>query len=146
MAFIKEYITSEDIDFLNTLEIYNYHQKNIKCWNEKNIWMVDREKEIYFIYVGGSMNLEQDPQQYELIWKGKKVVIFQDNYSHDNKWILSGIYAPVEFEPMEEQLLDVIRMVLNEYYRIRFWRSETTYKTDELIVNNIEVTYKKEVK
>ena len=95
MKFTRDYISPEDAVMLNQLEIYDYDKKIIRKWKANDSWLIEQEQKIYFVQVGGSGNLEQAPQQYDLIWKGRKIVIFKDNYSSYDNWNLLGIYAPI---------------------------------------------------
>lgn len=142
MEFIKEYLSAENATLLNQLEIFDYDREDIRKFGERDCWLVERDEKIYFVYVGGSGNLEQAPQQYDLIWKDKKVVIFKDNYSSYNTWNLCGIYAPTEFKSIETALTALIKIVLEENHKMYI----AIQNTEKFTVNNFEITYRDEVK
>ena len=146
MKFTRDYISPEDAVMLNQLEIYDYDKKIIRKWKANDSWLIEQEQKIYFVHVGGSGNLEQAPQQYDLIWKGRKIVIFKDNYSSYDNWNLLGIYAPIEFKSVEATLIELIEIVLNENHRIDIRRSEIIYNTEKFTVNNLNICYRDEVK
>ena len=77
MAFVKERIPEADKDLFNSFDVYDYDNREEHTkWSPDSKWVVDREREIYFFYVSGGHHLEQHPyQQYDLIWRGEKVVI-----------------------------------------------------------------------
>lgn len=124
MAFVKERISEADKDLFNSFEAYDYDNERILTWGlaggPRSKWVVDREREIYFFYVSGGHHLEQHPyQQYDLVWKGKKVVIFlQARSNYDTKpdgsqysyhsYDIVDIRAPMELKKHERELIKLI--------------------------------------
>ncbi len=146
MNFEREYISSSDESLFNQFEMYDYDKQIICKWREGYNWLVEREQEIYFVHVGGSGNLEQAPQQYDLIWKGKKIVIFKDNYSSYHCWNLLGIDAPIELKEYESELIELINIVLEENHRVNICRSGLIYHNEKFTVNNFKITYRDNVR
>ncbi len=146
MSFKKEYIPQDYEELFNSFEIYDYHRQCLRKWCPSDKWLADVNKEIYFMYVGGSCNLEQDPQQYNLVLKNKKIVIFVDNYSSHDNWKLLGIYVPIELQSHEDELIELIKYVLQENHRVDISKSGYVYSEKNLTINNFHILYKDVVK
>ncbi len=75
MAFVKEIVPEADKELYNSFEIKDeldeLDKNYIYKWYPDNEWVVDREREIYFIYVTGGQN-EAHPMQFNLIYNGEK--------------------------------------------------------------------------
>ena len=122
MAFVKEKIPESDKDLFNSFDVYDYDNKMEHTrWSPDSKWVADRKREIYFFYVSGGHHLEQHPyQQYDLIWKGRKVVIFLHKWgNYDPKidgslcscysYDIVDIHAPTEFKKYEHKLISLIK-------------------------------------
>ncbi|MBQ2799570.1 MAG: hypothetical protein IJF09_09315 [Ruminiclostridium sp.] len=113
MAFQMEYLTDEDIQFLNSFNIYNRKRCCInKSWYHNSKLLADTEREIYFIYIDGSGNIEQCPHHYALIWKGTVFILYRNSYNFDD-WYVD---APYKFKFCKEELIELVNEVLAEYY------------------------------
>lgn len=139
MAFVKERIPEADKDLFDSFEVYDYDNKRIHTWElaggPRSKWVVDREREIYFFYVYGGHHLEQHPyQQYDLVWNGRKAVVFLQKWlNYDTKtdgsqcsyygYDIVNIRAPMEFKKHERELINLIKeaievdhaIVINNY-------------------------------
>ena len=139
MAFVKERIPEADKDLFNSFEAYDYDNGRIHTWglagSSSSKWVVDRDQEIYFFYVYGGHHLEQHPyMQYDLIWKGKKAVIFIEhsvsrNPTTDNPMRLHSIYnvvgirAPKEFKNCESELISLIKELIRADHSVSITNS-----------------------
>lgn len=124
MAFVKERIPEADKDLFDSFEVYDYDNGRIHTWKlaggPKSKWVVDRQNEVYFFYVSGGQHLEQHPyKQYDLVWEGKKVVIFIQGWkNYDTKtdgsqcsyysYDIVNIRAPMELKKYERKLTKLI--------------------------------------
>ncbi len=100
MAFVKEIVPEADKELYNSFEIKDeldeLDKNYIYKWYPDNEWVMDREREIYFIYVTGGQN-EAHPMQFNLIYNGEKVVLYctMDTYktpTQDNPMKLHSVY------------------------------------------------------
>lgn len=147
MAFVKERIPEADKDLFNSFDVYDYDNGEDSIftkWYPDRKWVVDREREIYFFYVFGGHHLEQHPyQQYDLIWKGKKTVIFVEvsvsgNPTPDNPMRLHSVYnivdirAPMEFKKCEGELISVITKAIKADHSVDILNSGTFSSEDTL--------------
>ena len=75
-------------------------------------WNVDKEREIYFIYLGGG-TLER-PSIYALIWKSKKVIISVESRSYKDNvhWLIESIKASKALEHDKEKIVEIIKEVV----------------------------------
>lgn len=127
IAFVKERIPEADKDLFNSFDVYDYDNGEDSIftkWYPDRNWVVDREREIYFFYVFGGHHLEQHPyQQYDLVWKGEKIVIFLDmhcgNTTNDNDprcfnttYDIISIRASKELKKHERELISLIKEVI----------------------------------
>ena len=150
MAFVKERISEADRDLFNSFDVYDYDnsEEHTKCSPDSK-WVVDREREIYFFYVSGGHHLEQHPyQQYDLVWKGKKVVMFIEksvsrNPTPDNpmrmhsEYNIVGIRAPMEFKKCEGELISLIKKAIKSNHSVNILNSGTFPNENTL---NIRIT------
>lgn len=141
MSFIKEYIPKKDEELFNLWKMYNYDKENIRKWNPYDKWLADRERKIYFMHIGGSGNLEQAPQQYNLIWDNKKIVIFIDNYSGIHDWNILKIYAPNELKLVETELITLIKTVIEENHKVDIYKGGYIYCATKMTINNLHNIY-----
>lgn len=77
MAFIYEELTEEDKEFFNSFGFYKALSSVSKA-DPPLGWVSDREREIYFVSLGGQgyrFDEEHPPTYYRLIWKGKLIKI-----------------------------------------------------------------------
>lgn len=114
MAFVKEYLTKQDKELLDSWKIRK-EGKFIDPSIYKS-WNVDKEREIYFIYLGGG-TLER-PSIYALIWKSKKVIISVEarSYKEDVHWLIASIKASKALEHDKEKIIEIIKEVVPIFY------------------------------
>ncbi|MGN0639659.1 MAG: hypothetical protein ACI4JT_01775 [Oscillospiraceae bacterium] len=127
MPFIKEIVPEADKELFNSFEIkdeLDEHDKDyIYKWiPERREWVVDREREIYFIFVTGGQN-EAHPMQFNLIYNGEKVVLYctMDTYktpTKDNPMKLHNVYyitsivMPKALDGKQETIIEIIKQSL----------------------------------
>ena len=127
MAFVKEIVAQADEELYNSFEIKDEMSDRFKDYiykwlPEEREWIVDREREIYFIYVTGGQN-EAHPMQFNLIYNGKKVVLYcaMDTYkipTQDNPMKLHSVYniiriiMPKSLEGEQETVIEAIKSAL----------------------------------
>lgn len=130
MAFVKEIVPEADKELYNSFEIKDeldeLDKDYIYKWlPERREWVVDREREIYFIYVTGGQN-EAHPMQFNLIYNGEKVVLYctMDTYktpTQDNPMKLHSVYdiikikMPKSLEGEQEAIIDIIKSALMKF-------------------------------
>ena len=117
MAFIHEYVPREDWDLYNSFGLVN------KCIdigqkiaaNENSIWMVDKERKVYFVMTGviGREGIEY----YTLVLEGKKVNIiagFERRFDNGMQrgYKVSSIIADKKLESQESEYLEIIKEAL----------------------------------
>ena len=117
MAFINEYVSKEDWDLYNSFELVN---KSINIGqrivaNEHSGWIVDREKDIYFVRAG--VLGREGIGYYTLILEGKKVNIiagFERRFDNGMQkgYKVDSIIADKRLESREKEYLEIIREAL----------------------------------
>lgn len=141
MAFVKERISEADKDLFDSFKVYDYGNERTLTWElvggSMAKWVVEREQEIYFFYVSGGHHLEQHPyQQYDLIWKGEKTVIFIEKYvkrnpTTDNPMRLHSIYNVVEvraskaLKNFQDKLIILIKELIKAEHSVNVLNSGT---------------------
>lgn len=141
MAFIKERISEADKDLFDSFKVYDYGNERTLTWKlaggSTSKWVVNREQDIYFFYVSGGHHLEQHPyQQYDLIWKGEKTVIFIEksvkrNPTTDNPMRLQSIYNVVEvhaskaLKNFQDKLIILIKELITAEHSVNILNSGT---------------------
>ena len=117
MAFIHEYVPREDWDLYNSFGLVN---KSIDIGqkiaaNENSIWMVDKERKVYFVMTGviGREGIEY----YTLVLEGKKVNIiagFERRFDNGMQkgYKVDSIIADKRLESREKEYLEIIREAL----------------------------------
>ena len=110
MAFVKEYLKKKEKELLGSWKIRK-EEKFIDPSIYKS-WNVDKEREIYFIYLGGG-TLER-PSIYALIWKSKKVIISVESRSYKDNvhWLIESIKASKALEHDKEKIVEIIKEVV----------------------------------
>ena len=129
MAFIKEIVPEADKELYNSFEIKDeldeYDKDFIYKWYPDNEWVVDREREIYFIFVTGGQN-EAHPMQFNLIYNREKVVLYcmmhvYDAPTPDNPMKLHCVYditeivMPKSLDGKQETIIEIIKQALIIY-------------------------------
>lgn len=117
MAFVDEYVPREDWDLYNSFELV---KKSIdigqkKVANEHSGWIVDRERDIYFIMTGAIGR--EEIEYYTLILEGKKVNIvagFERRFDNGMQrgYKVSSIIADIKLQSRECEYLEIIKEVL----------------------------------
>ncbi len=110
MAFVNAYLTKKEKELLGSWKIRK-EEKFIDPSIYKS-WNVDKEREIYFIYLGGG-TLER-PSIYALIWKSKKVIISVESRSYKDNvhWLIESIKASKALEHDKEKIVEIIKEVV----------------------------------
>lgn len=161
MAFIKEIVPEADKELYNSFEIKDELDERDKVYiykwlPERREWVVDREREIYFIYVIGGQN-EAHPMQFNLIYNGEKVVLYctMDTYdtpTQDNPMKLHSVYniteiiMPKSLEGEQEDIIDIIKSALMKFSTIMIrdghcFDNQNTFDFGKIAMP----TYKKEI-
>ena len=117
MAFIKEWLKEEDWELYNSFELYYDHK--LKKANENRLWTVDKERDIYFIFLGGG-GLDV-PEEHAIIWQNRKIRIMSDTKAVTEKtsgktflhWAVTNIWAEKSLEKKESELIQLIREILS---------------------------------
>ena len=132
MAFVKERIPEADKELFNSFEICDHTFRGrgrILEWHDERQWVADREKGIYFTFVGRDSD-ENHTFQYDLIWKGKKIIVNYIFWVKDepgkefaltyNQVICTvvGIRAPKELQQYEEEMIEIIKSVIRCHFTI----------------------------
>lgn len=117
MAFVKEYLTKQDKELLGSWKIRK-EGKFIDPSIYKS-WNVDKEREIYFIFLGGGA-LEH-PCTYALILNKRKVIINVEVRPSADKvcWIIERIIASKELEQHQDDIINIIKEVAAAIYKER---------------------------
>lgn len=153
MAFVKERISVEDKNLFNSFEVYDYDNERILTWalagGLSSKWVIDRKREIYFFYVSGGHHLEQHPyQQYDLIWNGKKVVIFLEKWgNYDAKsdeercshytYDIIDIRAPQEFMSLQREMVELIEELIKINHAIDITNNGIYKNKNTMTIKNI---------
>ncbi len=119
MAFIREWVQEKDWELYNSFELY-YNNEREEA-NQNCLWTIDRERNIYFIFLGGGA-LER-PQEYALIWEGRKIWMMVESKSIREQpndklrahWKIEGIRAEKSLEKYQDEMMSLIEEVLDEY-------------------------------
>ena len=109
MAFVRKDVKGKDKDFFNSFGII--YENNLVEADRFTMWTVDRERKIYFIYLGGGA-LEH-PNAYALIWKNRKVIITVEVRPSKKSigLLFEKIIATKELENFNEELEDIIKEI-----------------------------------
>ncbi|MDE6426208.1 MAG: hypothetical protein K2K89_08755 [Ruminococcus sp.] len=129
MAFIKELVSDSNEKLYLSFEMYDYDQQTISKLKPYATWVADHKQKIYFTFIGGG-SLEH-PQQFDLIWQNKKIVIFAeksvsrepliDNPVHMNcLYNIISIYAPTCFISQQTEMIDLIIEAFTVYHSTNF--------------------------
>lgn len=152
MAFVKERIPEADKDLFNSFDVYDYDNGEDSIftkWHSSRDWVVDRDEEIYFFYVFGGHHLEQHPyQQYDLVWKSKKVIVFLEMWGQRNSqnkgescshytYNIVRIYAPNEFKPLQQKMIELIKKAITVDHSIDILNSGVYYSKDTMKITSI---------
>lgn len=116
MAFIEEIVPKEDWEKYNSFELKYDGQDCIV--NEKIgrylSWHVDRERDIYLIFLGGCAN--ERPLTYALIWRKQKIIIDAEvratieylGAESESHWYIKRIKATQEMSSYKNELIEII--------------------------------------
>lgn len=110
MAFVKEKILEENKELFDSFNLcYDGVKREV---NKFTYWLVDKEREIYFIYLGGGA-LEH-PYVYALIWKNRKVIITVESrsYKENVHWLIESIKASKSLEQDKKAIIEIIKEVV----------------------------------
>lgn len=146
MAFVKELVSEEDRVLYNSFAVYDYDHQCVHECHAHGTWLADREREIYFFYVSGGM-LEH-PEQYDLIWQGKTVVLFieatisriplENNPIHLKcEYDVISVRAPKEFQDCREEMIDLIKEVLTSYHAVNIIKGIPRENRNCMVIRHI---------
>lgn len=146
MAFVKELVSETDKELYKSFQMYDYNHKMISGLKLYTNWVVDRKSKIYFTYVSGG-TLET-PKQYDLIWRGEKIVIFmeivvkreplEDNLRHMRSLCkIISIRAPKRFMQQQDEMIGLIKDALEVYHSIDFIKGVPYENKNTLIITDI---------
>ncbi len=138
----KNYLTLLKLSTTHTEEEEKYFSGR-----QKKIWVADRENEIYFTFVGREWDEDRTPQ-YDLIWKGKKILVYytygvdsmplENNPTH--KLVVCTIvkiHAPKEFRQCEEEMIELIKSVIafdrnHEFFCNKLYEKKNTIEFEKI--------------
>ena len=108
MAFIKEKVL-EKKELFESFDL-TYDGKKREA-NDSTSWYVDKERDIYFVYLGGGA--WQVPNTYSLIWKNRKVIIDIDVRPTENEvhWIIERINSSNQLKHQKNDLINIIKEI-----------------------------------
>ena len=113
MTFVNEYIPEKDWELYNSFQLKTYDNKSILHADEYTMWVVDREREIYFIRLG--TGAFEQPEVFSIIWHGKKIIIHVDakvqvtESSNCLHWDISYVCAPKVLESNKNEIISLIK-------------------------------------
>lgn len=113
MAFIKEKVLEKNRELFESFNL-TYDGKKRKV-SEATIWYVDKERDIYFMYLGGAL---ETPKTYELIWKNRKAIINVETRPSNDKttWIMDMI-ASKQLESQKSDLMNILSEITFIMYK-----------------------------
>lgn len=146
MAFVKELVSKEDEKLYLSFEMYDYDNHTIHGLTTYTNWVADHEHEIYFTYISGGA-LEH-PQQYDLIWQNKKIVIFVETSIErkplaDNPmymichYNIIAIHAPKKFMSQQSEMIDLIKEVFKVHNSIDFIKGVPYENKNSMVIEGI---------
>ncbi|MCH5196341.1 MAG: hypothetical protein J1F28_06490 [Oscillospiraceae bacterium] len=111
MAFIKEKVLEKNRELFESFELM-FREEKIDA-SEFTSWYVDKEREIYFIWLGGGAL--QIPETYELIWKNRKAIITVEFRPSKEQiyCIINSIKASRQLEQQKDELMNIIMEIIS---------------------------------
>lgn len=116
MAFVFEDVPKADWELYNSFKLKSYNGKEELVADKYAMWRVDRERNIYFICLGGGA-FEQ-ARIYALIWQGEKLLIHLDSYAENMldastrvHWDICRIIAPKSLESKKDEIISLIKEI-----------------------------------
>lgn len=113
MAFIKEKI-ADNKQLYDSFHL-TYQGKKREVY-EFSKWYVDRERDIYFEFLGGGTS--DKPSTYAIIWEGRKVIIDVEVRvsKSEVKWFIEEIKASNKLQYNENKIIEIIKEIVREMY------------------------------
>ena len=148
MAFVYETIPEKDWGLFNSWKLKNTQgdlmilKEGIApksyCYYAEKDWIADREREIYFVYLGG-----QNRGQFKvnaLIWKGIKIIVtFQSKVTYAKEHSASILYYDV-LEILAPKILNLqkaeIVSIVNEVIEAKIYCNPNN-KNIRYSINNV---------
>ena len=116
MGFVYEKVPEADWELYNSFKLRNYDRNGLKEANQFSQWTADRDRDIYFIFIGG-VTLEM-PEEYAIIWNGEKIIIYVErrsvvvnSTSREIQWSIDFISAPKLLMARKDELISIIEEV-----------------------------------
>ncbi len=119
MAFVNEFVPENDWELYNSFNLYSATTGKRKKAGENSCWIVDRDREIFFILTG--VETRENIMDYTLVWQGKKVdITYYEGRSlrggvSDGTKIYYDIYsigADIELKKYEKEIIEIIKEFL----------------------------------
>ena len=113
MAFVFEKVPEKDWELFNSFQLKINDRAGILHADKYTWWVVDREREIYFICLKGGA-LER-PAVYEIIWRGKKIRFHVEKkvqVTESSKalhWNITYVCAPKSLESNKNEIISLIK-------------------------------------
>ena len=117
MAFVREIIVDGNKELYDSFNLI-YNGKNREA-NEFTTWYADKEREIYFVFLGGGV-FEQ-ASTYALIWKNKKIIIDVNIRPTENTvyWLVEKIIAPENLRNQSKNIIKIFGEAVRAMYTER---------------------------
>ena len=114
MAFIKEKVLEKNRELFESFNL-TFREEKIDA-SEFTSWYVDKEREIYFIWLGGGAL--ETPKTYALIWKNRKAIIYVETRPSNDKttWIMDMI-ASKQLESQKSDLMNILSEITFIMYK-----------------------------
>jgi hypothetical protein len=145
MAFVRENVPKEYWNLYNLWNLRNTSNEP-QIANELKGWFADYEREIFFFSLGGFGGIDI-PQPNALMWNNECIIVYilrKTNIDNNTKYLyycITDITAPQILKNKENEILNLIEEVLNEYIFI-ILKDKTTKFTIEIknTINFVEKT------
>lgn len=129
MAFVREVISTEEgkakFDALNLILPIGQEKEPLKAWVGLSRWVVDRDKKIIMIFLGGGhfehpqyyvLILPEGRVEFEAYTKGKKVTPPEPNLHNNKSYVamfeVDNIGIPPELQHRKKEILSMIEQTL----------------------------------
>nr|WP_320048347.1 hypothetical protein [uncultured Desulfuromonas sp.] len=139
MAFVNEYVSQKDVEKYGLEELHKTCSRKADNYraardglHDKRQWMIDREKEIWFMKLGIRMIPGENPpiylgnDIYILHYKGKDIEIIMEKnqkegstkFSDDPfkiRWDVLSIFSPSMDGVQTEEIVELIQQAMNAF-------------------------------
>ena len=124
MGFVYEKVPEADWGLYNSFKLRSYGREGVSKANQYSFWTVDRERSIYFIFIGGGAN--ELPYEYAIIWRGEKILIdvearsmVTDDPLGELHWRIDSIIAPRSLESRKDDIVPLVLDVVNAVHAVQ---------------------------